>query len=165
MRDAHAESKERDNVSGVVIVGLDLFCVLLVVRGVLSWFRLTPGSGWDHLRTTATRVTGMLVGAIDSRAGKVVIHGWKTPIPISPEDAAKALEPFVGAFLYTHVDTEGMLTGLNLAAVKSVQAATKRRLIAAGGIKSRDEVDTLDKLGIDAVVGMAIYTGRMEIRP
>lgn len=44
-------------MSGVVIVGLDLFCVLLVVRGVLSWFRLTPGSGWDHLRTTATRVT------------------------------------------------------------------------------------------------------------
>ena len=106
-----------------------------------------------------------IVGAIDSRGGKVVIHGWKTPIPISPEDAARALEPFVGAFLYTHVDTEGLLTGLNLPAVESVRAATKRRLIAAGGIRSRDEVDTLDALGIDAVVGMAIYTGTMEIRP
>jgi phosphoribosylformimino-5-aminoimidazole carboxamide ribotide isomerase len=106
-----------------------------------------------------------MVGAIDSRGGKVVIHGWKTPIPISPEDAARALEPFVGAFLYTHVDTEGLLTGLNLRAVESVQAATKRRLIAAGGIRSRDEVDTLDALGIDAVVGMAIYTGTMEIKP
>lgn len=107
----------------------------------------------------------LLVGAIDSRGGKVVIHGWKTPIPITPEDAARALEPFVGAFLYTHVDTEGMMTGLNLGAVKSVQAATKRRLIAAGGIRSREEVDTLDKLGIDAVVGMAIYTGAMAITP
>ena len=107
----------------------------------------------------------LLVGAIDSRGGKVVIHGWKTPIPITPEEAARALEPFVGAFLYTHVDTEGMMTGLNLGAVKSVQAATKRRLIAAGGIRNREEVDTLDKLGIDAVVGMAIYTGAMAIKP
>ena len=106
-----------------------------------------------------------IVGAIDSRSGKVVINGWKTAIPISPEEAARALEPFVGTFLYTHVDTEGMLTGLNLAAVKSVQSATKRRLIAAGGIRSREEVDTLHALGIDAVVGMAIYTGAMEIRP
>jgi phosphoribosylformimino-5-aminoimidazole carboxamide ribotide isomerase len=107
----------------------------------------------------------LLIGAIDSRGGRVVIHGWKTPVPLSPEDAARALEAFVGGFLYTHVDTEGMLTGLNLAAVKSVQAATKRRLIAAGGIRSREEVDTLEKLGIDAVVGMAIYTGAMAIRP
>jgi phosphoribosylformimino-5-aminoimidazole carboxamide ribotide isomerase len=106
-----------------------------------------------------------LIGAIDSRGGKVVIHGWKTALAVTPEDAARALEPYVGTFLYTHVDTEGLLTGLNLAAVRSVQAATRRRLIAAGGIRSREEVDALDALGIDAVVGMAIYTGAMEIRP
>jgi phosphoribosylformimino-5-aminoimidazole carboxamide ribotide isomerase len=107
----------------------------------------------------------VLIGAIDSRGGKVVIHGWKTPLAVTPEEAARTLEPYVGGFLYTHVDTEGMLTGLNLDAVKSVQAATKRRLIAAGGIRSREEIDTLDALGIDAVVGMAIYTGAIEIRP
>jgi phosphoribosylformimino-5-aminoimidazole carboxamide ribotide isomerase len=106
-----------------------------------------------------------LVGAIDSRGGKVVIHGWKTPLPIAPEAAASALEPYVGTFLYTHVDTEGLLTGLNLAAVQSVQAATRRRLIAAGGIRSREEIDTLDRLGIDAVVGMAIYTGAIDVAP
>lgn len=107
----------------------------------------------------------VLIGAIDSRGGKVVIHGWKTPLTITPEEAARTLEPYVGGFLYTHVDTEGMLTGLNLAAVQSVQAATKRRLIAAGGIRNREEIDTLDALGIDAVVGMAIYTGKIDIRP
>lgn len=105
----------------------------------------------------------LLIGAIDSKGGKVVIHGWKTPVPITPEEAARTLEPYVGGFLYTHVDTEGLLTGVNYAAVKSVQAATKRRLIAAGGIRSHEEVDTLDKMGIDAVVGMAIYTGMMKI--
>jgi phosphoribosylformimino-5-aminoimidazole carboxamide ribotide isomerase len=103
-----------------------------------------------------------LVGAIDSRGGKVVIHGWKTPLPISPAAAATALEPYVGTFLYTHVDTEGLLTGLDLTAVQTVQAATRRRLIAAGGIRSREEIDALDELGIDAVVGMAIYTGKIE---
>ncbi|MEO7192218.1 MAG: HisA/HisF-related TIM barrel protein [Vicinamibacterales bacterium] len=107
----------------------------------------------------------VLIGAIDSRAGKVVIHGWKTPLTITPEDAARALEPFVGGLLYTHVDTEGMMTGLNLDAVKSVQAASRLRLIAAGGIRTREEIDTLHQLGIDAVVGMAIYTGAIEIRP
>lgn len=105
----------------------------------------------------------LLIGAIDSKGGKVVIHGWKTPVPVTPEEAARALEPYVGGLLYTHVDTEGLLTGVNYAAVKSVQAATKRRLIAAGGIRSHEEVDTLDKMGIDAVVGMAIYTGMMKI--
>jgi phosphoribosylformimino-5-aminoimidazole carboxamide ribotide isomerase len=106
-----------------------------------------------------------MVGAIDSKGGKVVIHGWKTPIAITPEEAARTLEAYVGSFLYTHVDTEGMMTGINMNAVRSVQAATRRRLIAAGGIKTREEIDALDALGIDAVVGMAIYTGKIEIRP
>lgn len=107
--------------------------------------------------------TDALVGAVDSRAGRVVIHGWKTMLDVSPEDAARALDPFVGALLYTHVDTEGMLTGIPLDAVRSVQAATTRRVIAAGGIRSRDEVEALDRLGIDAVVGMAIYTGLIDL--
>jgi phosphoribosylformimino-5-aminoimidazole carboxamide ribotide isomerase len=107
----------------------------------------------------------VLIGAVDGRGGKVVIHGWKTPLSITPAEAARALEPYVGGFLYTHVDTEGMLTGIDLEAVRTVQAATKRRLIAAGGIRSREEIDALHKIGIDAVVGMAIYTGAIEIGP
>ena len=107
----------------------------------------------------------VLVGAVDGRGGKVVIHGWKTPLSITPAEAARGLEPYVGGLLYTHVDTEGMMSGLNLEAVKAVQAASRLRLTAAGGIRSREEIDTLDKLGIDAVVGMAIYTGAIEIRP
>ena len=105
-----------------------------------------------------------LVAAIDSRGGHVTIHGWKTTLELSPQDAARALEPHVGAFLYTHVDDEGMLTGINMDAVRSVAAATTRKLIAAGGIRSQEEIDALDALGIDAVVGMAIYTGLLKLR-
>jgi phosphoribosylformimino-5-aminoimidazole carboxamide ribotide isomerase len=106
-----------------------------------------------------------LVGAIDSRGGRVVIHGWKTPLSITPEEAARALEPYVSALLYTHVDTEGMMTGLDLDAVRRVNDACRVRLIAAGGIRTREEIDELDALGIDAVVGMAIYTGAIELKP
>ena len=100
-----------------------------------------------------------LVGAVDSRGGQVVIRGWKTTVPIDATDAVRALEPFAGRFLYTHVDTEGTLQGLNVDAVLRVQAATIRPLIAAGGIRSKEEIDFLDTRGIDAVVGMAVYRG------
>jgi phosphoribosylformimino-5-aminoimidazole carboxamide ribotide isomerase len=106
-----------------------------------------------------------VVAAVDSRGGRVVTHGWKTSRPITPIDAIRALEPFAGAFLYTHVDTEGLLTGLSLDVVSSIAATTTRRLIAAGGIRSIDEVEELDRRGIDAVVGMAIYTGLIELGP
>ena len=100
-----------------------------------------------------------LIAAVDSRGGQVVINGWKTSVPIRAEAAVRELEPFAGAFLYTHVEGEGMLGGINMPAVTSVARATSRRLIAAGGIRSRQEVDDLAALGIDAVVGMAIYRG------
>jgi phosphoribosylformimino-5-aminoimidazole carboxamide ribotide isomerase len=105
------------------------------------------------------------VAAVDSRGGRVGTHGWKTASPLTPIDAIRALEPFAGTFLYTHVDTEGLLTGLDLEVVCSIAAVTTRRLIAAGGIRSMDEVEELDRRGIDAVVGMAIYTGLIEIGP
>ena len=104
-----------------------------------------------------------VVAAVDSRGGKVVTHGWKTPHAMTPTDAIRALEPFAAAFLYTHVDTEGLLTGLDLEVVTAIASATSRRLIAAGGIRSMEEVDELDRRGIDAVVGMAIYTGLIRV--
>jgi phosphoribosylformimino-5-aminoimidazole carboxamide ribotide isomerase len=74
----------------------------------------------------------------------------------------KALEPWCSEFLYTHVDTEGLMRGTDVDAILAVRRATSRRLTAAGGITTRDEIDRLDAEGVDAVVGMAIYTGRLE---
>ena len=66
-------------------------------------------------------------------------------------------------FLYTHVDKEGMMQGTDMAAIMAVRAATTRRLTAAGGITTWDEIDALDAAGIDAVVGMAVYTGQLPL--
>jgi phosphoribosylformimino-5-aminoimidazole carboxamide ribotide isomerase len=106
-----------------------------------------------------------IIGAVDSRAGRVVIHGWKTALPLTAAEAVQALEPYCGEFLYTHVDSEGLMAGTSLGAIRAVRAATSRRLTAAGGITTREEIDTLDGWGIDAVVGMAIYTGVLDPAP
>jgi len=105
-----------------------------------------------------------LIAAVDSEKGRVVIRGWRESIPITAADAARALEPFVSEFLYTHVDTEGLMGGIDLDAVLEVRRATTRRLTAAGGIRTQAEIDELDSYGIDAVVGMAIYTGFLKIQ-
>jgi phosphoribosylformimino-5-aminoimidazole carboxamide ribotide isomerase len=119
---------------------------------------------FDFARALADAV-GMqqVVGAVDSRNGRVVIHGWKTALPITPVHAVKALEPYCGEFLYTHVDKEGLMQGTDVEAIKAVANATANKLTAAGGITTRAEIDALDALGIDAVVGMAIYTGALAV--
>jgi len=104
-----------------------------------------------------------VIAAVDSKGGRVVIHGWKTALPLTAVDAVRALEPYCDEFLYTHVDTEGLMGGTNLDAIRAVRDATTRRVTAAGGIATRKEIDDLDAMGVDAVVGMAIYTGALDL--
>jgi phosphoribosylformimino-5-aminoimidazole carboxamide ribotide isomerase len=104
-----------------------------------------------------------LIAAVDSRGGSIVIHGWRTHVPLTAADAVRTLEPFVGEFLYTHVDREGLMQGTDVEAIKTVASATTRRITAAGGITTIQEIETLDDMGIDAVVGMALYTGALKL--
>ena len=104
-----------------------------------------------------------VIAAVDSKGGQVVIHGWKTSLPITAVDAVRALEPYCGEFLYTHVDAEGLMKGTNVEAILAVRHATTRRVTAAGGITTQKEIDELDALGVDSVVGMALYTGTLKL--
>ena len=104
-----------------------------------------------------------MIAAVDSRGGHVAIHGWKTVLPITAVDAVRALEPYCGEFLYTHVDTEGLMRGTDMEAILAVRRATARRVTAAGGITTREEIDRLHAEAVDAVVGMAIYTGQLPL--
>ena len=104
-----------------------------------------------------------VIAAVDSRGGHVAIHGWRTVLPITAVEAVRALEPYCGEFLYTHVDSEGLMQGTDVGAILAVRRATARRLTAAGGITTRAEIDRLHADGIDAVVGMAIYTGQLPL--
>ena len=99
------------------------------------------------------------VAGIDTKAGRIAVRGWRHQVDVTPVQALAALEPFCGAFLYTHVDTEGTLRGFPLETARDLRTRTARRLIVAGGIREQAEVDALHALGIDAVVGMAVYSG------
>jgi phosphoribosylformimino-5-aminoimidazole carboxamide ribotide isomerase len=103
-----------------------------------------------------------IIAAVDSRGGKVVVRGWRDSAGLMPVTMMRALESHCGGFLYTHVDTEGLLQGIPFGVVRELRDATRRKLIVAGGIRSQAEVDALDAMGVDAVVGMAIYTGLMK---
>jgi phosphoribosylformimino-5-aminoimidazole carboxamide ribotide isomerase len=103
-----------------------------------------------------------MIGAVDSKAGRVVTHGWTSATGTTAAEAVRVLEPYCGEFLYTHVDKEGLMMGTDIAAIRAVRDATRRPLIAAGGITTQAEIDELDAHGIDAVVGMAIYTGTLQ---
>jgi len=103
-----------------------------------------------------------LVFAVDSRDGRVAIAGWRQSTSLAAADMMRALEPYCAAFLYTHIDSEGLMQGFPLQVARQLRAATERQLIVAGGIASEDEVAALEKIGADAVVGMAIYTGAIK---
>jgi phosphoribosylformimino-5-aminoimidazole carboxamide ribotide isomerase len=99
-----------------------------------------------------------LVFALDAIGGRVAIHGWRKVTDVSPLQMVLALEPWCSAFLYTNVDTEGLMQGFPQEVIRPLREATGHQLIAAGGIRTQTEIDELHAIGVDAVVGMAIYT-------
>ncbi len=103
-----------------------------------------------------------LVFAVDAKHGKVATDAWRSATQLTPVALMQALEPWCGAFLYTRVDGEGLMGGMPVEPVKELRAATARRLFVAGGIRSDQEVAELDALGVDAVVGMALYRGHLK---
>lgn len=100
--------------------------------------------------------------AVDTKAGRVAVRGWKEQVELTPEEAITWLEDSCAAFLYTHVDTEGSMRGFPLGVAATLRSTTARQLIVAGGIREQAEVDALDGMGVDAVAGMAVYSGAME---
>jgi phosphoribosylformimino-5-aminoimidazole carboxamide ribotide isomerase len=100
--------------------------------------------------------------SVDTKGGRVAVRGWKEQVDLTPEEAVTWLEDSCAAFLYTHVDTEGTMSGFPIDVAAVLRACTAKQLIVAGGIKERAEIDELDAMGVDAVAGMAVYTGAME---
>ena len=118
----------------------------------------------EHARALAENLPKeALMFALDSRGGRVAIDGWRTNTAITAFDMIRELEPFCESFLYTHIDTEGLMGGIPMETVQSIRYATARHLVVAGGITEQQEIDSLDALGIDAVVGMALYTGKIRV--
>ena len=104
-----------------------------------------------------------VVAGIDTKNGSIAVKGWKANVELTPDEAIPQLEAHASAFLYTHVDGEGMMGGFPMDTAARLRKLTQRQLIVAGGIRSQQEIDALDALGADAVVGMAIYTDAIAV--
>ena len=103
-----------------------------------------------------------IVVALDTARGQITIHGWRKRIALQAEEVMAQLEPYCAGFLCTDVDREGTMTGANLDWFRKLREATSRPIIAAGGIRTRREVTALEKIGMDAAVGMALYKNRLR---
>jgi len=100
--------------------------------------------------------------AVDQRGGKLQSKGWTADEAETPLDRMRRLGPFCGGFLMTVVDKEGRLEGLDWDTARAARAATKLPIVYAGGVTTVEDVAALDRLGLDAQVGMALYKGRMD---
>jgi len=101
--------------------------------------------------------------ALDSKQGRIVVHGWREATRLRAEEVLAALEPYCAGFLCTYVDKEGMLQGTDLDWFRRLRAATPLEITAAGGITTLAEVRALLAMEVHAALGMAVYTGRLNL--
>jgi phosphoribosylformimino-5-aminoimidazole carboxamide ribotide isomerase len=104
-----------------------------------------------------------LIFGIDAKGGQIAIRGWRELTPITPLQMIRELEAYCHGFLYTHIDHEGLMKGIPMDIVSELRAATSKQLIAAGGISSNEEIEQLHAMQVDAVVGMALYLGKLNL--
>ena len=138
------------------------------VRTAIEW--LDAGAAKVVLGTAATPEVlsdlpkDRVIAALDARHGEVVVNGWRQGTGESILDRMRRLAGLVGGFLVTFVEREGRLEGTNMDLVPDlVLAAAGARVTIAGGITTAQDIATLDSLGADAQVGMALYTHRLEL--
>ena len=134
-----------------VIVGTAAFCPDGVNTDLLAAMKDSVGPG-------------RLLVALDSKEGRIVVKGWRETTSLAAEDVIRQLEPYCSGFLCTYVDKEGMMQGTDLDWFRRLRAATHHEITAAGGITTLDEIRELTRLNIHAALGMAIYTGRLDLQ-
>lgn len=106
-----------------------------------------------------------MIVSVDSKAGSVVSHGWTKGSGIKTAELVKAFEDYVWGFLYTDVDVEGQMKGINIEHTRKVMEATKKPVIASGGITSLGDIKALKDAGAWGVVlGKALYEGKIDYK-
>jgi len=104
-----------------------------------------------------------VIVAVDAREEEIVVDGWKTPTGLNLIESAKALEPYVGELLYTCVEREGTMTGTNLESIRALREAVSCLVTVAGGISTLEEIEAIARMGCDVQLGMALYTGKINL--
>jgi phosphoribosylformimino-5-aminoimidazole carboxamide ribotide isomerase len=123
------------------------------------------GPNYDFLRLLTREVdASKILLALDSKDGHIVVKGWRESTNYTAEDVIRQLEPYCGGFLCTYVDKEGMMQGTDLEWFRRLRSSTSHEITAAGGITTLDDVRVLEEMRIHSALGMAIYTGRLNLK-
>lgn len=133
-----------------------------VIIGTAAFHTDGPDLGFLQSLLTLVPRESVLI-ALDSMQGRIVVKGWRQSLDIRAEDVIRQLEPYCGGFLCTYVDKEGMMQGTDLDWFRRLREATPNEITAAGGITSYEEVEALQAMNVHAALGMAIYTGRLDL--
>lgn len=103
-----------------------------------------------------------IVVAVDTAGGRILVRGWQEKLRLTPEKVFPELEAYASEFLCTYVDAEGTMRGTNLGWFRQLRKSTQLPITAAGGIRSAREVRQLERLGMNAAIGMALYLNRLS---
>lgn len=123
-----------------------------------------PGINRDFLESFSKAVgKDRIIISVDSVRGKIVTKGWQENSGLDLIEGAKAVEPFCSELLFTCVEKEGTMEGIDMELVKKLREAVKCRLVVAGGVSSVEEIEALERLGCDVQLGMALYTGKVSL--
>ena len=134
-----------------------------VIVGTAAFTDQGPNRGFLEMLGRAIGRERIIL-ALDSKAGRIVIKGWQESTDLLAEQVIPQLEPYCSGFLCTYVDKEGMMEGTDLDWFRRLRALTDLEITAAGGITTIEEIRELDRLGIHAALGMALYTGRLSLQ-
>ena len=102
--------------------------------------------------------------SVDAIHGKIAVKGWTETVDIPLVEGAKQAEKYCSELLFTCVEKEGCMEGTDMEAVKALRSAVKCRVVAAGGVNSLDQIVELEKMGCDVQLGMALYTGVVNLK-
>ena len=121
----------------------------------------------DLVRRACREFPGRIAVGIDAKAGHVAVEGWAESSTLSVFDlAAKFEDAGVAAIIYTDIDRDGILAGLNISSTLELAAATKIPVIASGGLASMDDINRLTQKDCavleGAISGRALYDGRID---
>lgn len=104
-----------------------------------------------------------VIVAIDTKNGKITTEGWTKELDKTPADYIKHFDDLCSGYLYTIVENEGMMQGCDVPLIQEVRNATKKELVAAGGISTIEEIAKLNKMNVSTQLGMCIYTGAVKL--
>ena len=133
-----------------------------VIIGTAAFDKTGPNRAFLEEAVAAVGTARIMI-ALDSKGGQIVVKGWRESLDLTAEQVIGELEPYCGAFLCTYVDKEGMMQGTDLEWFGRLRGATRHSITAAGGITTLEDIQALREMDVDAALGMAIYTGRLDL--